>query len=257
MCFSISMAKTAEEIAEAFGVFSADIPPLPEYYYVSGFTFPDIPVLYNFKGRKKISLMKWGLVPSWIKNEDDASRIRSKTLNARSETADSLPSFRSSFRTGRCIVITDGFYEPHQRDGKSYPYYVRRKDRGIIPIGGLYAAAVLGDETLFTFSILTVPASLKMAEIHNKKKRMPFVFPAGNPDYDKFLNRWLDPSSAGSELKEMFRYESVKNFLSGTDKNEYDAYPVSKDIYRKGFTDSEDIQNRINYPELTDGLLPF
>ncbi len=127
MCFSISMAKTAEEIAAAFGVFTGDIPPLPEYFYVSGFTYPDIPVLYNSEGKDKIQLMKWGLVPSWIKTEKDREGIRSKTLNARSETAHSLPSFRGSFHKGRCIVIADGFYEPHHKDGKSYPYYIKGK----------------------------------------------------------------------------------------------------------------------------------
>ena len=253
MCFSISMARTAEEIAAAFGVFSADIPPLPEYYYVSGFTFPDIPVMYNFKGRKKISLMKWGLVPSWIKTEDDAFRIRSKTLNAMSETADSLPSFRSSFMTGRCIVVTDGFYEPHHREGRSYPYYIRRKDKSVISLGGLYAIANINGDDYLSFSIITVPASPEMAEIHNKKKRMPLVFPQDM----SLISRWLDPLLPSEAVKEIFEYEEVKTFLSDEKKCSFESYTVSKNIYKKDCEYNQNIQNRTVYQELSEGLLPF
>ena len=252
MCFSISMAKTAEEIAAAFGVFSGDIPPLPEYFYVSGFTYPDVPVLYNSDGKNKIQLMKWGLVPSRIKSEKDSESIRSKTLNARSETADKLPSFRDSFKRGRCIVITDGFYEPHHKEGKSYPYYIKRRDSGIIPLGGLYALSRINDLELLTFSIITVPASPAMAEIHNKKKRMPFVL----PDEMSFLKSWLDPELSSLDVKKMFSDERLINFMD-PDDTEYEAYTVSKDVYKKGNVFEKAIIKEYCYPELSEGLLPF
>ncbi len=252
MCFSISAARTAEEIAEAFGVFSGDIPPLPEYYHVSGFTHPDIPVLYNSDGKRKISLMKWGLVPSWVKTEEDAEKIRSKTLNVRSETADRLPSFRGSFRTGRCIVVTDGFYEPHHREGKSYPYFIKRKDSGIILLGGLYALSSVNGNDLVSFSILTVPASPSMAEIHNKKKRMPLVIPFEN----EFIERWLDSDLPQDNIRNMFEDSSIKNFLSSQESS-FEAYTVTKDIYKSGCEDSRTVHERVVYPELTEGLLPF
>ena len=252
MCFSISMAKTAEEIAAAFGVFSGDIPPLPEYFYVSGFTYPDVPVLYNSDGKNKIQLMKWGLVPSRIKSEKDSESIRSKTLNARSETADKLPSFRASFKRGRCIVITDGFYEPHHKEGKSYPYYIKRRDSGIIPLGGLYALSRINDLELLTFSIITVPASPAMAEIHNKKKRMPFVIPM----QESFISSWLDPDCALSEVKEMFKDKSVTGFRFSED-SDFTTYSVSKDIYKKNIDFNSGIRAPYEYKELTDGYLPF
>ena len=253
MCFSISMASTAEEIAEAFGVFTGDIPPLPSYYHVSGFSSPCVPVLVNHGGRHLVSLMKWGLVPSWIKNEDDADKIRFKTLNARSETADTLPSFRGSFKSLRCVVITDGFYEPHYRDGNSYPYYIRRKDSGIIPLGGLFAVSSFGGKKHLSFSILTLSASPVMAEIHNKKKRMPFILP---PERE-FITRWLDPELPSSDVKEMFTDMDVINFPDGGYKNKIDAYPVSKDIYKKGIINGSSLQDRFDYKELNNEELSF
>ena len=252
MCFSISMAKTAEEIAAAFGVFSGDIPPLPEYFHVSGFTYPDVPVLYNSEGEDKITLMKWGLIPSWIKTEKDKENIRSKTLNARLETADTLPSFRGSFRKGRCIVIADGFYEPHHREGKSYPYYIRRRDSGIISLGGLYAKSSVDGNEILSFSIITLPASPAMAEIHNKKKRMPFVMPS-----DKhFIDKWLDPDIQPADVKNMFADKRVSDFLNPYD-TAYEAYTVSKDIYSRGPVPGKSILEEYIYPELSEGLLPF
>ena len=251
MCFSISMAKTAQEIAEAFGVFSGDIPPLPEYYYVSGFTFPDIPVLYNSEGGRKIRLMKWGLVPSWIKSEKDASEIRTKTLNARSETADTLPSFRDPFIKGRCVIITGGFFEPHHRDGKSYPYFIKRRNSGIVPLGGLCSLSDFNGNAFLTFSIITLPASPSMAQIHNKKKRMPFVIPSDS----SFINSWLDPGLPPADVKDMFSDKRVSGFRA--DDADFEAYTVSGDIYRKNFKDGPALLEKTVYPELSEGLLPF
>ena len=251
MCFSISMAKTAQEIAEAFGVFSGDVPPLPEYYHVSGFSFPDVPVLYNSEGRKKIKLMKWGLVPAWIKSEKEASDIRVKTLNARSETADKLPSFRGSFRKGRCIIITGGFFEPHHKDGRTYPYFIKRKNSGILALGGLYASSDFNGNAVMSFSIITVPASPSMAEIHNKKKRMPFVIPSDS----SFIDSWLDPELPPGEVKDMFRDGRVSGFRA--DDDVFEAYTVSNNIYKKDCKDSPYMLKKTVYPELTEGLFPF
>ncbi len=252
MCFSISMAKTADEIAKAFGVFSGDIPPLPEYYHVSGFTYPDVPVLYQSSGMKTIGLMKWGLVPPWIKSADDADSIRSKTLNARSETADTLPSFKGSFKKGRCLVITDGFYEPHHRGRESYPFFIRRKDSGIIPLAGLYSVSFPAGEKLLSFSILTLSASPSIAEIHNRKKRMPFIVPL---DSD-FISRWLDPDLSPDNVRKLFEDNRVSE-VSVSSGSGFEAYPVTREIYRKSSMDGPTVHERISYPELEEGLLPF
>ena len=204
MCFNISFTKTAEYIASVYGMELSEIPPLPEYSNASGFARPRVPVLYKKGDDKKISLMQWGLIPRWIRTPEDAEKISNKTLNARCETASRLPSFRCSFKTGRCIVLTDGFYEPHHPPGGGRPvtYYISRGDRGVISLGGLYLVwKNPGDSGLvYSFAVLTCPANKLLEKIHNRKKRMPVIL----PDNPSMLDLWLDPELSGEDLEEKY-----------------------------------------------------
>ena len=56
---------------------------------------------------RELSLMRWGLIPSWAKDMS----IGTRTLNARSETITKTPAFRQSILTKRCLIPADGFYE--------------------------------------------------------------------------------------------------------------------------------------------------
>ena len=64
--------------------------------------------------RRDLSLVRWGLIPSWAKDSSALSRM----INARSETAATKPAFRDALRFRRCIIPADGFYEWHA-SGKS------------------------------------------------------------------------------------------------------------------------------------------
>jgi putative SOS response-associated peptidase YedK len=57
--------------------------------------------------RRSFSTMRWGLVPSWAKDPT----IGFRTINARSETVTTMPSFREPFKSQRCLIPADGFYE--------------------------------------------------------------------------------------------------------------------------------------------------
>jgi putative SOS response-associated peptidase YedK len=56
---------------------------------------------------RRLDVLRWGLIPHFA--EDPAIGIR--LINARAETAAVLPAFRSAFRSRRCIVPADTFYE--------------------------------------------------------------------------------------------------------------------------------------------------
>jgi putative SOS response-associated peptidase YedK len=56
---------------------------------------------------KSLTYLKWGLVPFWAK---DAS-IGSSLINARCETVSQKPAFRVAFKSRRCLVPANGFYE--------------------------------------------------------------------------------------------------------------------------------------------------
>ena len=240
MCFNISITKTVEEIGDFYGMAPAEIPPLPEYYNVSGFSHPEIPVLFtNSSGIKVIELMKWGLVPQWVKTVRDAKRITGKTLNARSETLHLLTSFRDSIRKKRCVVVVDGFFEPHHSGSNRYPFYIRRKERKIISIAGLYSEWRDPDsmQEQRTFAIITAEASGLLAEIHNSKKRMPVILPGDND----LIARWLDPELPQKELSPFFGPYMA---------DDLEAFPVSKIVYKREGSNTPLSQHPARYSEL-------
>ena len=56
---------------------------------------------------RELRVVRWGLVPFWAKDPSIGSRM----INARVETVDAKPSFRSAFAKRRCLLPADGFYE--------------------------------------------------------------------------------------------------------------------------------------------------
>ena len=58
-------------------------------------------------GERGLSLLQWGLIPSWA----DDPTIGNRLINARAETVAEKPAFRTAFKKRRCLVVADGFYE--------------------------------------------------------------------------------------------------------------------------------------------------
>src|SRR5438477_4150786 len=56
---------------------------------------------------RQLSLMKWGLIPSWAKD----SSVAAQMINARSETSCKKPALRDAVKFRRCLIPPDGFYE--------------------------------------------------------------------------------------------------------------------------------------------------
>jgi putative SOS response-associated peptidase YedK len=59
-----------------------------------------------------LTTMRWGLIPSWVKDMS----IGNKTLNARLETVATTPAFRESIVKRRCLIPADGFVETESHD---------------------------------------------------------------------------------------------------------------------------------------------
>src|SRR5262249_55482296 len=115
---------------------SVDTPPpsnlRPRYNFAP--TDPG-PVIRLKEGRREISILKWGLVPSTAKDASGAARL----INARSETAADKAPFRSAFRHRRCLVVADGFYEWKKITPKEkQPYFITLKDKEPFAFAGLY-----------------------------------------------------------------------------------------------------------------------
>jgi putative SOS response-associated peptidase YedK len=130
--------------------------------------------------QRKAELMKWGLVPHWSKT----GKMDFKTINAKCETAATAATFRDAFRSRRCIVPADAYYEWKKLDAKTrQPYAIGRADGQPLSLAGLYEGWKDSTGTwLHTFTILTTTPNSVAAEIHD---RMPVIL--GEPDYAVWL----------------------------------------------------------------------
>jgi len=110
-----------------------------------------LPVVVADKARRILTLMRWGLVPSWAKD----LKIGYSTFNARAETLVSRAAFRGAWQAGRrCLVIADGYYE--WRDADKQPFAVALANRGPMTLAGLWESwRSPQGETIKSFAIIT------------------------------------------------------------------------------------------------------
>lgn len=150
----------------------------------------------------KGELMKWGLIPPWAKD----IRIGFKMINARAETIVEKPSFRNPFKSKRCLVPFNCFYE-WKRDGKEkVPYLFHDKERPYMAFAGLYEIAHDADgKEIKSFTIITTKANESMEGIH---ERMPVIL---SPDEE---NVWLDKDTPIDTLYSLLNGYTSKSFES-------------------------------------------
>ena len=100
------LSRRKQVIAEHFDALAGDDDWAPRYNIAP--TQP-IPVIRQHpkEPRRKLSLMRWGLVPHWAKDISGSASM----INARSETAATRPAFRDPMKLRRCLIPADGFYE--------------------------------------------------------------------------------------------------------------------------------------------------
>ena len=66
-----------------------------------------VPVIYSENVQPILKMMRWGLIPSWAKDEKNGDNL----INARCETIFEKPSFRQPIQRQRCLIPADGFFE--------------------------------------------------------------------------------------------------------------------------------------------------
>jgi len=178
-------------------VDSFDVDP-PAFEYPPRFNIApsqDAPVIAQDQGGRRMGLLRWGLVPFWAKDP----AIGHKMINARSETVDTKPAFRSAFERRRCLVPADGFFEWKKGEGgkTKVPHWIHRVDKGPFAMAGLWDRWEPEEgEPLFSFTILTKQATPDLANIH---PRMPVILSRDA------LDGWLDPDASGEDVLALLR----------------------------------------------------
>ena len=103
MCGRYTITSAPEAIRNLFRYVGQ--PNFPPRYNVAP-TQP-IPVVRLNDGQRQFLLMRWGLLPSWVKDPKTFTLL----INARGESVCDKPAFRNAMKRRRCLIPADGFYE--------------------------------------------------------------------------------------------------------------------------------------------------
>lgn len=157
-------------------------------------------------GRRELTKLKWGLVPSWAKDPG----IGSSMINARSETIFEKPAFRTAIKRRRCIIFADGYYEWQAREEGKQPFLISTKDQPIFPMAGIWEYWEKPEGVIVSCSAITTESTDSIKELHD---RMPVIL---KPDA---IDVWLNPATEVSAIQTLMKpYESEQMTF----------YPVSK-----------------------------
>ena len=238
MCFHYALSAKAQNLEHRYKATFEQKDLFEPVFHGSAFEKRKWPVITN-NNVQNIQQFQWGLIPSWIKTQDEAKKISTLTINAVSETAFDKPSFRNSINKKRCLVPSTGFFEWQTIRSKKYPYFITLKDLPIFSMAGLWEEWIdTGTgEIIKTFSILTTKANPLLEKTHNTKKRMPVIL-TENDEKD-----WLN-----NDLKK----DDILSLCKPFDEKQMNAVTVSKLVSSKTeYTNQPDVQKEFNYPELT------
>lgn len=200
MCYRTALTAKPHEIAERYNRKEDEILLFQPDNNINAFAHENEPIITE---SSYIIPMRWGLIPFWVDKPEEAIKIQNQTLNARSETIFTKPSFREAIKTKRCLVPVTGFYDWRHENGKKTPYFITLKNQDIFSLAGIYD--IWHDKntrkSIATFSIITTQANELMRYIHNTNFRMPVIISKENEE------KWLKPTLSQEEIKKlMFPY---------------------------------------------------
>jgi putative SOS response-associated peptidase YedK len=203
MCGRFVITSPPAAVRQVFGY--VEQPNFPPRYNIAP-TQP-IPVVILENGERHFKLMRWGLVPAWVKDPRKFTLL----INARSETVLDKPAFKNAIKRRRCLIPADGYYEWHSAGGRKRPYFIHRRDRALFGLAGLAETWVgPNGEEVDTVAIVSAPASPDLAVLHH---RVPVTIAAGD------FGRWLDGLNHDAE--------SVMALLVGPEEGEFAWHAVS------------------------------
>ena len=176
MCGRYALNISGEDLALEFAAGIKDAAITASNWNISPTTV--IPFIYgqNESGDKRsINTASWGLIPAWAK---DASRA-SNAINARVESISEKPTFKSAFKSRRCLIPVTGYYEWATELGKykpKQPFYISHKNKQSLAVAGIYESWINPEsrQALTTAAIITREVVGILAPIHH---RMPVILP--------------------------------------------------------------------------------
>jgi len=230
MCGRFAITTPPDAVRAYFGYRQQ--PNFPPRYNIAP-TQP-MPIVRMNAGMREFVLVRWGLVPSWIK-EINASK---PLINARAETLLEKPSFKRAAMRRRCLLPADGFYEWQRTKGDApKPYYIHRKDGGLLAFAGIWEHWQGADGSeIESAAIITTKANKTLAPLHH---RMPVILDRAAQEH------WLNVTE--------FSAAEVYQHLKPADNDVLTAYPVSPRVNKVSQDDAgllEEISETIEVPDV-------
>ncbi len=214
MCGRFVLMTVGKDLAKQFGL--EEEPDLRPRYNIAPTQIVVIIRLDRETLQKRLAQVRWGLIPFWAKETSIGNRL----INARGESAAEKPAFRSAFKTRRCLVPADGFYEWKKTKGnQKQPYLVSNSDGSPFAFAGLWESWTGPEgEIIESCTILTTDANDLTRPIHD---RMPVILKS--EDYDL----WLDP-----EVKDPYL---LKPLLRPYPSNDMKMDPVNPKVNKASY----------------------
>jgi putative SOS response-associated peptidase YedK len=204
MCYHVAIQSGAQALSRRYKATSKVPITWKGSPHLAGFSNPQVPLVVQSE-EPVLELAQWGLVPPWLEPGKEGPKEATLGLNARLETVDQKPWFKSSLGQ-RGILPVDAFFE-WQHNGKfRQPHRIQSLD-GTLSL----ACIVQAHPGLITFAVLTREASPAMARIHNHGKRMPWMLPTQN------IDAWLNPDLSWKEAAA----------LASLPEDQWQAFPIS------------------------------
>ncbi len=154
---------------------------------------------------RSLALFQWGLIPAW-------SDKPAGFINARAESIESKPSFKAAFRSRRCLIPADGFYEWEKLGKAVQPHYFQMKDAIPFSFAGIWDEWKQNGITLTSCAIVTTTANELLSEIHH---RMPVILTSATQD------EWLQGNA---------RLDNLHDLLVPFPSSEMEGFTVSQRV---------------------------
>jgi putative SOS response-associated peptidase YedK len=212
MCGRYTLTSAPEVIRALFGY--AEQPNFPPRFNIAP-TQP-IAIVRLVDGKRQFALVRWGLLPSWVKDPKAFSLI----INARGEGVVEKPAFRAAMKRRRCLIPADGFYEWKAGTPRKQPFFIHTTSGVPLAFAGLWETWTgPNGEELDTAAIITTGANETLAPLHD---RMPVIIPPES--FDAWLGKGEIEENVDAKLAEMLIRSAPGELL--------EAYPVSTEVNR-------------------------
>ena len=216
MCARFTLRSDSYGLASLFGLSEA--PDLEPRYNIAP-TQDVAAVIETEDHRRRLEMFRWGLIPSWAKDESIGQRM----INARSETVAEKPSFRAALKRRRCLIAADGFFEWREEGGRKQPYLFERKDGKPFGMAGLWEVWHRPEDgEVRSCTILTTDANATVRPYHD---RMPVILDPAD------FETWLDP--------ELDRSEALTSLLKPAPEDLLEAHAVDRRMGNPRFDEPE------------------